>query len=155
MTTENVRTGFDFPYMCSVTYYTESGATLTDTVNALCGFNKDSKFYCPWQMGDAGIQGIIQNIRNVLPIANKNCGAYIEKGYSQMYLCSYMVKHYPEIVRQSLFISNIISNPNFGAYIANNPACVTKSLTNFLGSKSSTIYSALFSLLIGGSLLLL
>ena len=98
ITTTDLTTGFTYPSACSVSYNTESGAVISDTVLAVCGYNRDTKFYCPWQMGDSGIPAMIRNLQQIMPIASKNCNSYIEGGFAQMYLCAFIQKNYPQVI---------------------------------------------------------
>jgi hypothetical protein len=74
-TTGNVLKGLPNQSSCQVSYFTESSSVIIDTVNATCGYNKDSDHYCPWQLGDLNLQEIIKEIHEILPLANKMCGS--------------------------------------------------------------------------------
>ena len=63
-------------FQCSVTVTPTTGAaTVQNTILAQCGYNQDAMFYCPYALGDAPVQAMLQaiNSANLWGNLNKNC----------------------------------------------------------------------------------
>ena len=56
--------GFDTQVVCNYTYKTSQNYIETKKMLAKCGYNQDSKFYCPWGIEDPPVVELRQKIIN-------------------------------------------------------------------------------------------
>jgi len=70
---ENLLKGYSAPTQCVVVHHDFLGIPLTEAIPAICGYNQDQHFYCPWQLGDIPVLNLLQAFSSHVAFYNLNC----------------------------------------------------------------------------------
>jgi len=126
----NLLTGYAAATTCTIVNTDAAGATTTTTTPAICGYNQNANYYCPWQAGDAPVATLLTSVNTVWAFVNSNCnpkslGPTMCNAVASNSATSKLV---PAVVQFSEIISG--NALNIGALVANNAGCVKTTLTS-------------------------
>jgi len=109
---------------CQVFITNADGSITLKTNVPKCGYNKDNLYYCPWALGDAPVQAIINEAKkyNIFETINKKCGSF---AYS-LHSCKALdeLRKIPALNTFWKIFNSDPSNIDFSPFIANNAECI-------------------------------
>lgn len=135
-------TGLATAEACPFTITPTEGAAITNPgIPAVCGYNQDAMFYCPWQLGDDIPAKAIAAMSAIYKIANTKCGVK-SQGIADCAATGKLADNLLNYAKFS-FIDGGVDEKTFfnnvnGPLVANNADCVKKTLTaGFFGAATS------------------
>lgn len=134
-------TGLATAEACPFTFTPTTGAAITNPgIPAVCGYNQDAMFYCPWQLGDDIPSKAVAAVAAIYKIANTKCGV-ASQGIAFCAATGKLADNLLNLAKFSLIDNGV--DPNYfnnvnGPLVANNADCVKKTLTaGFFGAATS------------------